>query len=78
MDQIDNGKYVKAVSKWKQMDIKTVSDLEAVLSNFSVIFAYHSGVIENPEITYHTTREILQAMSGRCLKLRIKKFAMTG
>lgn len=60
MDQIDNGKYVKAVSKWKQKDIKTVSDLEAVLSNFSVIFAYHSGVIENPEITYHTTREIFE------------------
>jgi Fic family protein len=60
VDQIDNGKYVKAVSKWKQMDIKTVSDLEAVLSNFSVIFAYHSGVIENPEITYHTTREIFE------------------
>ncbi len=60
MDQIDNGKYVKAVSKWKQKDIKTVSDLEAVLSNFSVIFAYHSGVIENPEIKYHTTREIFE------------------
>lgn len=60
VDQIDNGKYVKAVSKWKQKDIKTVSDLEAVLSNFSVIFAYHSGVIENPEITYHTTREIFE------------------
>lgn len=60
VDRIDNGKYVKAVSKWKQKDIKTVSDLEAVLSNFSVIFAYHSGVIENPEITYHTTREIFE------------------
>lgn len=60
MDQIDNGKYIKVVNGWKQKKINTVSDLEAVLSNFSIIFAYNSGVIENPEITYHTTREIFE------------------
>lgn len=31
-----------------------------MLSNFRIIFAYHSGVIENPEITYHNTREIFE------------------
>lgn len=30
------------------------------MDNFKIIFAYNSGVIENPEITYHNTREIFK------------------
>ena len=60
MENFDNKKYIETVHKWKQKNIKSISDLEAVLSNFSILFAYHSGVIENPEITYHTTREIFE------------------
>jgi len=60
MNKLDNDSYIETVNKWKQKDIKNIFDLEAVLSNFSIVFAYHSGVIENPEITYHTTREIFE------------------
>ncbi len=60
MEKFDNHRYVETVHKWKQKEIKDVSALEAVLSNFSILFAYNSGVIENPEITYHTTREIFE------------------
>lgn len=52
--------YIQAVEKWRKYNIKNVEKLEAVLSNFSIIFAYNSGVIENSEITYHTTREIFE------------------
>lgn len=60
MNKFNNNSYLKTVAQWKQREIKNVSDLEAVLSNFRIIFAYHSGVIENSEITYHTTREIFE------------------
>ena len=60
IENFNNIKYIETVHKWKQKNIKNISDLEAVLSNFSILFAYHSGVIENPEITYHTTREIFE------------------
>ncbi len=52
--------YRKAVEKWKSQKIECVTDLEAILSNFRILFAYHSGAIENEEITYHTTREIFE------------------
>lgn len=60
MEEFDNNRYKAVVDMWKQKEIKDVADLETALSNFRIIFAYHSGVIENPEITYHTTREIFE------------------
>lgn len=60
MERVHDSRYMEAVEAWKQKGIRDVSDLEAVLRNFSILFAYHSGVIENPEITYHTTREIFE------------------
>lgn len=60
MEEFDNNRYKAVVDMWKQKEIKDVTDLETALSNFRIIFAYHSGVIENPEITYHTTREIFE------------------
>lgn len=48
------------IKKWKERNISSVAELEATLNNFSILFAYHSGVIENKEITYHTTREIFE------------------
>lgn len=53
-------KYDAIISKWKNKEINTVAEYEAVLSNFSIVFAYNSGAIENPEITYHNTREIFE------------------
>ena len=35
-------------------------DIEGRLARFCVLFAYHSGKIENPEISYHDTREIFE------------------
>lgn len=52
--------YQEIINKWKERDIKTVQDLETVLSNFRILFAYHSGTIENDKITYHSTREIFE------------------
>lgn len=59
MEQLENV-YERVVTEWKNRKIETVADLEATLSNFQILFAYHSGNIENPEITYHTTREIFE------------------
>ena len=52
--------YYDVVDQWKKRNINTTADLEKVLSNFSILFAYNSGAIENPEINYHTTREIFE------------------
>ena len=56
----DNEKYNKIVQAWKNKEITDIFDLEVALSNFRTVFAYHSGAIENPEITYHATREIFE------------------
>lgn len=52
--------YQEIIERWKKQNINTTAMLDEVLSNFRIIFAYHSGVIENPEITYHNTREIFE------------------
>lgn len=52
--------YGKAVELWEGFVIEDSKDLESHLENFSVLFAYNSGAIENPEITYHDTREIFE------------------
>lgn len=52
--------YKTIIVKWKKRNICTVDDLQIALNNFRIIFAYHSGVIENPEISYHNTREIFE------------------
>ena len=53
-------KYKQIIERWKLKNIKTIPDLEAVLSNFRIVFAYNSGVIENSEISYHNTREVFE------------------
>lgn len=50
--------YEKAVKLWQSHTFDKPSDLDNVLEHFSVLFAYHSGKIENDKITYHDTREI--------------------
>jgi Fic family protein len=53
-------KYDQAVELWCSYNINTVSDLDKYLDNFRILFAYHSGKIENNEITLHDTREIFE------------------
>ncbi len=52
--------YNKAVSLWKQKNIKTDAQLAEALNGHSIAFAYHSGKIENENITYNDTREIFE------------------
>ncbi len=52
--------YNDIIATWRQKNIRTDKDLRQNLSNYRIIFAYNSGVIENPEITYHNTREIFE------------------
>lgn len=50
--------YGEAVAYWRRTDRRTAEGLEAALDSFRVLFAYHSGKIENERVTYEDTREI--------------------
>jgi len=47
-----------AVLLWKGFAIETAASLQQHLDSFRVLFAYHSGKIENDAVTYNDTREI--------------------
>jgi Fic family protein len=51
-------KYNRIVELWQSYRIGTAADLDKYLESFRILFAFHSGKIENEEITYHHTREI--------------------
>jgi len=53
-------KYEQAVALWSSYEINLISDIDKYLDNFRTLFAYHSGKIENDEITFHDTREIFE------------------
>ena len=50
--------YEKAVALWKRRNITNDAELAEALNGHSIAFAYHSGKIENDNITYNDTREI--------------------
>ena len=50
--------YEILLREWRKADIKNADELAGRLDSFRVLFAYHSGKIENEQITYHDTREI--------------------
>lgn len=52
--------YDEAIKLWKTFDIRSAQELRKHLDNFPVLFSYNSGAIENPEITYHDTREVFE------------------
>ncbi len=52
--------YDEIVKKWQQKPISDVADIDLKLHNFRILFAYHSGKIENDRIDYHDTREIFE------------------
>lgn len=52
--------YEKAVILWQKKEIQTDAELAEALNGHSIAFAYHSGKIENENITYHDTREIFE------------------
>jgi Fic family protein len=53
-------KYEKIVAMWRSWKVVSASDIDLRLHNFRILFAYHSGKIENPDVTYGDTREIFE------------------
>lgn len=53
-------KYAEALDLWRSYHIKHDTDLDKYLDSFRILFAFHSGKIENEDITYHDTREIFE------------------
>lgn len=52
--------YDLALRLWQKRNIKNDAELAEALNGHSIAFAYHSGKIENENITYHDTREIFE------------------
>ncbi len=52
--------YELAVDLWQRRNISGAADLAEALYEYSIAFAYHSGKLENDEITYDDTREIFE------------------
>lgn len=52
--------YRRVVELWQSYKIESAVDLDKYLDSFRILFAFHSGKIENEEITYHDTREIFE------------------
>ena len=51
-------RYETAPKLWKRKKITNDAELAEALNGHSIAFAYHSGKIENDNITYNDTREI--------------------
>lgn len=54
-------KYRKVLKLWQSYQINLAEDLDKYLDSFRILFAYHSGKIENDEINYYDTREIFES-----------------
>lgn len=52
--------YEKALDLWHSKNITTDAELAEALNSHCIAFAFHSGKIENNNITYHDTREIFE------------------
>ena len=52
--------YETILKQWNTNRIESIADLDTALDNFRILFAYNSNVIENPETTYHNTREVFE------------------
>ena len=52
--------YNQILEWWIGKKIKESTQLTTILNNYNILFAYHSGNIENDQIQYHQTREIFE------------------
>ena len=52
--------YEQVVKLWQSRSISEAADLDKYLDHFRILFAYHSGKIENDNITYHDASEIFE------------------
>jgi len=53
-------KYTEALNLWQSYHIASVATLDKYLDSFRILFAFHSGKLENKEISYFKTREIFE------------------
>lgn len=53
-------KFEEIIDWWKKEKKESKADLATLLDNYKILFAYHSGKIENDSITLHDTREIFE------------------
>ena len=53
-------RYEDILRWWKDEKKDAKEDIYTLLDNFKILFAYHSGKIENETITLHDTREIFE------------------
>lgn len=58
-------RYDEVVANWRRDLPRTRGELAGALSDYRIYFAYNSGKIENPSITYHDTREVFE--NGRAV-----------
>lgn len=52
--------YEKLLKWWKTQQRDSADDILTLLDNFQILFAYHSGKMENDAVTLHDTREIFE------------------
>ncbi len=53
-------RYEAILAFWQKKQVKTEAQLAQALNGHSIAFAYHSGKLENENISYHDTREIFE------------------
>lgn len=53
-------KYEDIVREWSSRKIQTVYDIDTILNNYRILFAYHSNKIEGSSVSMHQTREIFE------------------
>lgn len=51
-------KFEDVIKYWQEQKLESKEEYMNILENFSVLFAYNSGAIENDKITYYDTKEI--------------------
>ncbi len=52
--------YEKTVAFWQRKNITNDAELAEVLNGYSISFAYHSGKMENDQISFNDIREIFE------------------
>ncbi len=52
--------YDQIVKAWQEKNITSIADLNTTLSEFLILFAYHSNKIEDAGVSLHQTREIFE------------------
>lgn len=57
--------YEQVLNQWRARPLSTLADIDTLLSNYRILFAYHSNKIENAGVSLQQTREIFE--NGRVI-----------